>query len=215
MSARERIEQFWVDRGLPSAVDIVLADRIVGNWRAAAVGAARGRVLEFGFGSGSNLRFYSDGVTEVLAIDPSDTGWRSARAKIAEFERPVTRIGDDAAVIDLPDASVDTVVTTWTLCSVPDVERALAEARRVLRPEGTLRLVEHSLSSRQGVRRFQRKAQPIWGRVSGGCHIDRDMVGLLSGAGFDTSALDARDAFRIWPARPWTYFVSGAAVAAD
>ncbi|WP_432558189.1 class I SAM-dependent methyltransferase [Granulicoccus sp. GXG6511] len=211
MSARERVEQFWVDRGLPRAVDIVLSDRIVGGWRAAAIGAARGTVLELGFGSGRNLRFYGDDVSEVLAIDPSDVAWRLAQSDIARFGRPVTRVGDDAALIDLPDNSVDTVVATWTLCSIPDIESALTEARRVLRPDGRFRLVEHSLSPKQSVRRFQRAAQPVWGRVSGGCHIDRDMVALLAGAGFDTSTLDARDAFRVPPVQPWSWFVSGAA----
>ncbi|HHV20361.1 MAG TPA: class I SAM-dependent methyltransferase [Propionibacterium sp.] len=211
MGPMARVEELWVDRGLPRAVDVILADRIVGGWRSAAVGAAEGRVLEFGFGSGANLRFYGESVKEVLAVDPSDLAWRAAQPGIARFGRPVTRIGDDAALIDLPDESVDTVVATWTLCSIADVEDALAEARRVLRPGGSFRLVEHSLSPRPSVQRFQRRVQPVWGRVSGGCHIDRDMSGLLASAGFDTGALTARDAFQFLPAKPWSYFVAGGA----
>lgn len=204
--------RFWENRALPRAVDIVLADRFVGKWRAAAVQAARGTVLKLGFGSGRNLRFYQAEVDEVLAIDPSDEGWRAARSNITRFGRPVTRIGADAAVIDLPDASVDTVVATWTLCTVPEVERALTEARRVLRPGGSFRLVEHSISPQPSVRRVQRAAQPLWGRVAGGCHIDRDIAGLITRAGFDTSHLEARDAFGFLPAKPWSYFVCGAAI---
>lgn len=211
MGAGDRLASLWERHSLPRAVDLVLSDRMVGGWRAKAAGAAHGRVLELGFGSGSNLRFLGDAVEEVLAIDPSEIGWRAARASIATFGRPVTLIGEDAAVIDLPDASVDTVVSTWTLCTIPEVESALAEARRVLRPGGDFRLVEHSLAARPGVARFQRRAQPLWGRVAGGCHIDRDIVGLLDRAGFDTSGLGAREAFPLLPAKPWTYFVSGAA----
>lgn len=209
MSNPAEPQGWWDAHGLPHAVDIVLSDRFVGGWRRSVAAGARGTVLELGFGSGSNLTHYPPSVDRVLAIDPADSAWRRAESAIAAFGRPVTRIGTDAAVIDLPDASVDTVIATWTLCSIPEVESALAHARRVLRPGGSFRLVEHALAPRSWLATTQRILQPVWGRVAGGCHVDRDIRSLVRAAGFDDSGLSEGDAFGV--RTPWSWFVSGVA----
>lgn len=191
-------------------VDLVLNDQVAGRWRTRACSEARGRVLEIGFGSGRNLGHLPTEVTEVLAVDPSDAGWGRARRRIEKFGRPVRRIGRTAEDLPVPDAGVDAVVSTWTMCSIDDLPRALAEARRVLRPGGALHFVEHSLDPSPRVAAFQRRIQPAWSRISGGCHVDRDLPGILETQGWAIADLVARYAAR-GPARPFGWFVSGRA----
>ena len=174
-------------------------------------GQLTGDVLEIGFGSGSNLPHYGDGVASVLAVEPSDRAWDLAQTRIADFRRPVQRIGLDGAHLDLPDASVDAVVSTWTMCTIPDLTAALAEVRRVLRPGGCLHFVEHSLAPTSRVAGVQRWIQPGWGRVAGGCHLDRDIPTLLSKAGYAVPDLKQRYVSALWPARPFGWFVTGSA----
>ncbi len=209
MDAPERIQQWWEHHHLPRLVDLVLSDRLVGRWRHKIVSGAHGRVLEVGFGGGLNLPHYTDDVDAVVAVDPSTTGWNLAQERIAAFGRPVERVSEDAAVIDLPDQSVDTVISTWSLCSIPDVASALDEIARVLKPGGEFRLVEHSIAPSPRVNTIQRRIQPVWGRFSGGCHVDRDIAGLVANAGFDVSTLTSEYAFRRLPVQPWSWFVSG------
>lgn len=196
---------------MAAAVDLVLADRFTARWRARAAEGTSGRVLEIGFGSGHNLAAYPAAVTEVLAVDPSDAAWERGQERIRAFGRPVRRAGTDAARLDLADASVDHVVSTWSLCTVPDVRSALDEARRVLRPGGALHLVEHGTAPGRATATVQRGLQPLWGPLAGGCHLDRDVRGLLEHAGFDTSGLRSRYAAPLPPARPWAWFTWGRA----
>ncbi len=200
----------WGRQVGPRVVEVVLADPIAGRWRARVCGGVSGEVLEIGFGAGQNLAYYGSAVTRVHAVDPSDVAWGRAQRRISQFGRPVQRVARDAASLPLPDAGVDAVVSTWTLCTVPDLRGALAEVRRVLRPGGRLHLVEHSLAPGEGVRRVQRGIQPIWGPVAGGCHLDRDIPAALADSGFAVDSLDARYAAP-WPAHPWAWFVSGSA----
>ncbi|HSP60845.1 MAG TPA: class I SAM-dependent methyltransferase [Ornithinimicrobium sp.] len=193
---------------LPRVVDVVLAERVSRRWRERVCAGATGTVLEVGFGSGLNLPHYRAVVDRVLAAEPSDRAWEIASGRITAFGRPVERISLDAALVPLPDASVDTVVSTWSLCTVPDVRAALAEARRVLRPEGTLRFVEHSRAPERGVRRVQDTVQPVWGRIAGGCHVTRDVPALVRAAGFELET-DAAYLTRFPVARPWAWFVVG------
>lgn len=191
-------------------VDLVLSDRIVGPWRTSACAQVSGRVLEIGFGSGRNLGFLGDAVTEVLAVDPSDAAWSLAATRIRAFDRPVSRVGTSAEEVPLPDDSVDSVLSTWTMCSVAGLDRALAEVRRVLRPGGALHFVEHSLDPSPRIARLQRTIQPAWGRVSGGCHVDRDLPAILAAGDWliedGISGYAARG-----PARPFAWFVAGRA----
>ena len=123
-----------------------------------------------------------------------------------------SRVGVDGPAAGR-DPRVDTVVSTWTMCTVPDIEGALGEVRRVLRPGGTLRFVEHSLAPGPRVARVQRAIQPLWGRVAGGCHVDRDIVGLMEDGGY---AVDLTYAGYVagGPAAPWSRFVTGSATPA-
>ena len=134
-----------------------------------------------------------------------------AADRVAAFGRPVERVSLDAADLSsLADDSVDTAVTAWVLCTVPDLEGALAEARRVLRPGGELRFVEHSLAPDAGTARWQRRVQPLWGRVAGGCHVDRDLPRLVEAAGFDIELGQSRYV-AAGPFRVWGWFVAGTA----
>lgn len=207
---------------LPAAVDVVLSEPLVGSWRRHLTAGLSGRVLEFGFGSGPNLPHYPPSVSEVLAIEPRDDAWSRAVDRMRAASAPsgmtqatlvrVERIGLDAASVPLPDASVDFVVSSWTLCTIPDLDDALAEARRVLRPGGALRFVEHTRSPSATVARWQDRIQPFWGPVAGGCHTNRDIVSRLADAGFEVSDLLERDLGRwFFPVKPWAWFVSGTA----
>lgn len=201
----------WDQRILPRLIDVALGDRVTRGWRERVCRELTGDVLEVGFGSGTNLPHYGDGVTSVLAVEPSDRAWEIAQSRIAHFVRPVRRIGLDGAQVDLPDRSVDAVVSTWTMCTIPDLTAALSEIRRVLRPGGRLHFVEHSLAPTNRVARIQRRLQPAWGRAAGGCHLDRDIPSLLSEAGYTVPDLRQRYASALWPTRPFGWFVTGSA----
>jgi SAM-dependent methyltransferase len=151
---------------------------------------ASGRVLEVGVGTGHNLPFYSAaGVTEVIALDPAEQMQPRARERAEQSGVVVRMLGMSAERIPLEDDSVDTVVTTFTLCSIPDPATAVSEMRRVLRPGGRLLFAEHGRAPTEGVRRWQRRLEPIQKRLAGGCHLGRDMPALL-GAEFELIELD-------------------------
>jgi ubiquinone/menaquinone biosynthesis C-methylase UbiE len=184
-------KDFYDDRVLPRIIEVTCSDRATGRWRAQICAPLAGDVLEVGFGSGTNLQHYPDAVERVLAVEPADLAWhRSERARTA-FGRPVERIGLDGASLGVPDASVDAVVSSFTMCTIGDLDAALAEFRRVLRPGGALHFVEHALSPDTDVARRQRRLQPRWEKVSGGCHLDRDIPALVSGGGLEVDLLDA------------------------
>lgn len=201
----------WNDRVVPAVIDVVLGERTTSGWRAKVAGEATGTVLEIGFGSGLNLQHYGPGVERVLVVEPSDLAWARAADRIEQFARPVERVGLDGARLKLSDASVDDVVSSWTMCTIPDLSGALAQIRRVLRPGGRLHFVEHALAPSAGVARVQRRMQPVWGRVSGGCHVDRDIASELARAGLHAPDLKQRYASTMWPARPFGWFVTGRA----
>lgn len=194
------------------AVDILLSDRFVGGWRRDALEGTWGTVVEFGFGSGPNLAYYPPEVNHVLAVEPDDLAWARAQPKIAAFGRPVTRIGLDAAALDVPDHSADTAVSSWTMCSIADLPAALTGLHNVLRPGGALHFVEHSLAPTPGVARIQRALQPVWGRVAHGCHLDRDIVAELAKTGWKVQNLTCRYLHPFPLIRPWGWFCTGHAV---
>jgi ubiquinone/menaquinone biosynthesis C-methylase UbiE len=201
---------WWEEQALPRLMDLSLNDAAAGRYRRATTAGLHGDVVELGFGSGRNLPHYPPTVTRVLAVEPADLSWERAAERVRTFGRPVERVSLDGARVPLPDASVDAVVSTWTLCTIPDLGSALAEARRVLRPGGTLRFVEHSLAPDERVRRTQRRVQPAWGRLAGGCHLDRDLPRLVADAGFEVEVGDAHYVTG-WPVRAWGWFVTGTA----
>ena len=167
------------DHILPRLTHLAMASKSLAKIRASALADARGVVLEAGLGSGLNLAHYPAGVTRLLAVEPSRVAQAMARKAIARAAFPVEFAGLDGQALDLPDASVDCVVTTWTLCTIPDPARALAEFHRVLRPGGRFLFVEHGLSPDAGVARWQRRLDGLQQRIGGGCHLVRPIGALI------------------------------------
>ena len=159
--------------------------------RAKIVPLAAGRVLEIGIGSGLNLPYYATGkVSHLWGLDPSPESWALAASEARKAPFPVEFLAASAESIPLEAASVDAIVMTYTLCSIPDVAPATAEMRRVLRPGGRVLFVEHGLAPDPSVRKWQDRLTPLWKKVGGGCHLNRDIPAILSAAGFRIIALD-------------------------
>lgn len=183
----------WSQRVLPFLIEKAGRSHAILDARRTWIPRARGAVLEIGVGSGLNLAFYDpERVSGVTALDPSRPLLARAAPRAAAAPVPVTLVEGTAEQLPFPDASFDSAVMTYTLCSVADPARALAELRRVLRPGAELLLVEHGLSDDAGARRWQRALTPMWKHVSGNCHLDRDPRALLADAGFHTDELQAR-----------------------
>jgi ubiquinone/menaquinone biosynthesis C-methylase UbiE len=170
---------------LPRVVHFACSRRPNMRQRAKVVPAASGRVLEIGFGSGLNLPFYDRAqVQRLWALEPTEEMWSLAREAATRAPYPVEFLRAPAEEIPLATATVDTVVITYTLCTIPDAAKALAQVVRVLRPDGCLLFCEHGLAPDEGIRKWQRRMNPLWKRVSGGCHLDRDVPALLRDGGF-------------------------------
>ena len=153
---------------------------------------ARGRVLEIGMGSGHNLRHYDPSKVEILyGLEPGETMRRLAAPRIARAKFEIRLLDLPGEQIPLDDDSVDTVVTTFSLCSIPEPLQALAGMRRVLKPEGELLFLEHGEDADERVRRWQHRVEPLWKRLFGGCHLSRPIPRLLEQAGFAIRELEA------------------------
>ena len=180
---------FYQRHILPRLLHMVMQQEAMVPFRRRVIGAAEGRVLEVGIGSGLNLPLYGPSVRSVIGLDPSPELLRMARDRAATALVPVELLEASAETVPLDDASIDTVVTTWTLCTIPDAPRALSELRRVLRPGGALLFVEHGRAPEFGVARWQDRLDPMWRRLAGGCHLNRKIDELISGSGFRIDAL--------------------------
>jgi ubiquinone/menaquinone biosynthesis C-methylase UbiE len=199
---------FYRDLIVPRLCDLAMRNRRLHPYRARLAGAAAGRVLEIGIGSGLNLPFYGAAASEIVGLEPTARLIAMARRAAGASSLPIRFIEASAEVIPLEDRSVDTVVTAWTLCTIPRAADALLEMRRVLRPQGKLIFVEHGLAPEPGVRRWQDRLTPVWQRLSGGCHLNRPIAALIEGAGFRIDRLET--AYMAGP-KPMTFMDEGSA----
>jgi SAM-dependent methyltransferase len=179
------------DQVLPRIINFSCGMKSVRPGRQRVCEGLSGDVVEIGFGSGLNVPYYPPTVTSVAAVEPADLGWRLAAKRLAGSTVPVDRSGLDGQSLPFDDGRFDAALSTWTLCTIPDVEAALGEVRRVLKPGGTLHFFEHGLAPDLRVQRTQRRLEPVQKLLFGGCHLTRPMVSLLEGAGFTITAADS------------------------
>ncbi|MGB8274067.1 MAG: class I SAM-dependent methyltransferase [Alphaproteobacteria bacterium] len=182
---------FYSEYVVPFAIHLVMKNKEAMRWRQLIVPRAQGRVLEIGIGSGLNLPFYSVEARELCGVEPSRRLIGMARHAASCAAPRVEFLNGTAEMLPYEDASFDTVVSTWTLCSIPQVDRALAEVRRVLKPGGRFLFIEHGCARDAGVRRWQDRLNPAWRAFSGGCNLNRDIVALLKAAGFEVASLES------------------------
>jgi ubiquinone/menaquinone biosynthesis C-methylase UbiE len=199
---------FYTDVVLPRLCDLAMRNKQLVPFRERVIGAAEGRVLEIGVGSGRNLPFYRAPVTQLLALEPAPRLVSMARSASDERRIPVSFVEASAEAIPLDQHSVDTIVSTWTLCSIPQAATALQEMRRVLRPGGKLLFVEHGLAPEQAVHWWQDRLTPVWRRLSGGCHLNRPIRSLIEDAGFRIERIQTG---YIPGPRPMTFMYEGTA----
>ena len=191
---------------LPRLLDLAMRNREVARYRATVIPNARGRVLEVGIGSGLNLPFYSGAVERLYALDPSEALLRMARKRAPRTAFPVEFLNHSAHRIPLEDGSVDTVVMTWTLCTIPDPAEALGEMRRVLKPGGQLIFAEHGFAPDPRVQAWQHRLNPLWKRIAGGCNLDRRIDRMIRDGGFVIR--DLEQSYAKGP-KPFSYVYSG------
>lgn len=196
------------DHVLPHFINLSMRNRLLLPYRQRVVSQAAGRVLEIGIGSALNLPYYGTKVTELLGLEPAERLMQIAERTASQSQRRVTFIAGSAEAIPLDDASVDTVVTTWTLCSIPDAIGALHQMRRVLRPGGQLLFAEHGRAPDERIVKWQDRLTPLWKRVGGGCHLNRPIATLVEGAGFTIAEL--KTGYMKGP-KPMTFMYEGRA----
>ena len=194
---------------LPRLIDLAMRNKASKAERLKLVPLATGKTLEVGIGSGLNIPLYSRNVTRLLGVDPSSELWKLAprRAEAAPFR--IEFVKGSAENLPLDDETVDTVVTTWTLCSIPDPALALSEMRRVLRPGGKLLFIEHGRSPDARVVRWQDRLNPLWRRLAGGCNLNRRIDDLITSSGF--SMTEVQRGYAPGP-KPLAYLYRGLAV---
>jgi SAM-dependent methyltransferase len=181
------------DHILPRILNAAMGMAMLAEERRKCLAGVRGRVLEVGFGSGHNLPYYPDGVEKVVAIDPSVVSARLARKRIEQASFPVEYLAVQGEQIPAADASFDSIVSTFTLCSIPDVRSALGQMRRVMKPDGRFFFVEHGRSHDPAVQRWQDRLNGLQKTICGGCNLNRDIEKLVIDAGFEIVALDEYD----------------------
>ena len=199
---------FYQEQIVPMLISLAMRQKNLAAYRRRVVPAADGRVLEIGVGSGLNLPLYGANVRQVIGLDPSAKLLRMARRVGSRVARPVEFVEGSAEQIPLETASVDTVVMTWTLCSIPDPVGALRDMRRVLKPGGRLLFVEHGLAPDPNVVRWQDRLTPVWKRIGGGCHLNRAIGSLIERAGF---RLDRLETGYMRGPKPLTFMYEGSA----
>jgi len=199
---------FYGDQVLPRIVNVLLANREFMQVRQRVAAGLSGQVLEVGFGSGLNVPFYPRGVRRVLAVDPATVGRRLAAKRVAASAVPIEFVGLDGERLPLDSESIDHVLVTWTMCTIPDVERALLEMHRVLRPGGRVHFAEHGRSPEPRVAQWQDRLNPLQRVWAGGCNLNRPIDRLIAGAGFELSRLEN---FSMKGPKPFGYMYEGIA----
>jgi ubiquinone/menaquinone biosynthesis C-methylase UbiE len=199
---------FYRDRILPCLIDLSMRNKRLAPYRERVVGAAEGRVLEIGIGSGLNLPHYASRAGQIFGLDPSPALLARTRRNAQRVPIPVELLAGSAEYIPLDDRSIDTVVTTWTACTIPSIAGALTEMRRVLRPGGRLLFVEHGRAPDHGVAVWQDRLTPVWRRLTGGCRLNRKIDDLIADAGF---RIDRLQCGYIPGPRITSFFYEGAA----
>jgi SAM-dependent methyltransferase len=177
---------------LPRLIPFAMSNKEVARCRSQIIPEARGRVLEIGIGSGLNLPFYSSQVVNVCGVDPSRELLQMARKEAGSVAFPVELLNASAEELPVTSETIDTIVMTWTLCSIPDAGKALSEMRRVLKPGGQLLFVEHGLAPEAKVRAWQNRINRPWRAVSGGCNLNREVDRLVASAGLAIHRLDTK-----------------------
>ncbi|WP_287799038.1 class I SAM-dependent methyltransferase [Acidiphilium sp.] len=180
---------FYGRRILPHLLHFAMRQAQLRPFRQRVVGAAVGKVLEIGLGSGLNLPLYGLNVRSVIGVEPSAELLAMAERQVGRARIPVELLEASAEALPLPSSSIDTAVTTWTLCTIPDAVQALREVRRVLKPGGVLLFVEHGRAPEPSVARWQDRLDRPWSRIAGGCHLNRPIDHLITDAGFRVETL--------------------------
>lgn len=188
---------------LPRLVEYACGGSIMQGWRSKTTAGLSGRILEVGFGSGMNIPAYPKEVTEVLAVEPSLVARRRSEQRVASSPIVVTHIGLNGESLDLPDDTCDGAVSTFTLCTIPDVDTALSEIYRTLKPGSPLHVLEHGISPDADVAKWQHRLDPWQQRFADGCHLTRDAIELLENAGFEV--VESASRYAKGP-KPWSYF---------
>ena len=181
---------FYTDKVLPRIQDRAMNRRGIREVRARLCAGLTGKVVEIGFGTGLNVRYYPPEVKTVYAVEPSRVCMQLAEPRISRSSTPVEQAGLTGEHLDLPSGEFDAVLSTWTLCSIPDLASALDEIRRVLKPQGTFHFVEHGNAPDAKVVRWQQRLEPFNKRLAGGCHLTRRIPELIGKAGLRIDHLD-------------------------
>jgi len=191
----------WI---LPQVIELTMRQKNFEPFRERTAGAAHGRVLEIGIGSGLNLASYHPDIETVCGVDPSAELLAKAGERAEKVRFPVRLLEASSEKLPLEDKSFDTVLMTFTLCSIPDTGAALLEIRRVLKPEGELLFAEHGRAPDPDVMLWQDRITPIWKRIGGGCHLNRKVDDLIQVAGFRLERLSA--GYQKFAPRPFSFF---------
>jgi ubiquinone/menaquinone biosynthesis C-methylase UbiE len=181
---------FYADQVLPRLTNLLLANDEFKKVRARVAAPLSGEILEVGFGSGLNVPFYPPAVRRVLAVDPATVGRKLAAQRVAASSVPVEYVGRDGQTLPLEPESVDHVLITWTMCTIPAIDQALREMHRVLRPGGEVHFAEHGRSPDPQVAAWQERLNPLQRRWAGGCNLNRPIDRLVAEAGFEMTRLE-------------------------
>ncbi|MGA2304519.1 MAG: class I SAM-dependent methyltransferase [Acidimicrobiales bacterium] len=201
---------FYGDKVLPRLQDKAMNRQGIREVRARVCAGLTGKVLEIGFGTGLNVRYYPPEVTTVLAVEPSRACMRLAAPRISSSNTVVEHAGLTGEHLDLPSEEIDVALSTWTLCTIPDLSAALGEVRRVLKPGGTFHFVEHGHAPDAKTARWQHRLDPLNQRLAGGCHLTRRISESVEQAGFELEHLDRY--YCEGEPKPWGYTYEGRAV---